>query len=49
MPKFLGTQKRFRRRQVRKAIWIVFSAFAAIAMVATTVAPNLVSLIGPQA
>jgi hypothetical protein len=43
MPKFFGTQKRFRRRQVRKAVWIVFSTFAALAMVATTVAPNIVS------
>ena len=32
-------KKKFRKRQVRKAVWILISTFAALAMVFATVAP----------
>jgi hypothetical protein len=48
MPKIPGTDKRIRRRAIRKAVWVMFSAFATLAMVATTVAPNLVTMVAPQ-
>lgn len=49
MPKIPGTDKRLRRRQIRKAVWVVISGFATLALVATSIAPNLVSMMGPQA
>ncbi len=49
MPKLFGSSTRFRRRQVRKVVWIVISGFATLALVATTIAPNLVVMGGPQA